>query len=471
MSSPLRVAWKRLSIKRPISPPPSATALPRALGIGSLLGLGLGAIIGTGIFVLLGLVTSTYAGPGTSLSFVLAGVTVMLVALLYAELASMMPESGSSYVYVFTAFGELTGWLVGWTMLLTVAAAPAAAAIGWVGYFSNLLSLLNLHPPAIGVSGANLPAALLALAATALVVRGVQTTARVNAGLVLVKIGALLVFLGMGARHVTPANWTPFLPFGWEGVLAGGGVLLFAYFGFDVLASTAEEAQHPQKSLPVAILGSLIVSALLYVSVSLVFTGMIPQALYPVLARQAAPLAFALDYVGQGKVAFAVSLGAVAGITTLLLAITLCHSRIMLAIARDGLLPRAIAKLGPKGSPDRATLVSGTFVTLLAGFAPLEALAGLATLGALLTFSLVALGAWRLRRTHPESPRAFRAPFLPMLAMGTLVACLALLATIPRPIGLMLVAWLGVGLLVYACYGFRHSRLGQQSLSPPSDST
>jgi APA family basic amino acid/polyamine antiporter len=433
--------------------------------------LGLGAIIGTGIFLFTGVAAAKYAGPGVVFSLLIAGLGASFIALCYAELASMIPSAGSAYTYAYTAFGEFIAWLVGWDLVLLYVVSPSAVAIGWSGYFSRLLKQLGfplpdalIHSPG-GAEGAiiNLPASLISASVAVLLILGMRKSANVGIALVLIKLGVLLLFIILGFGHIDPANWQPLMPFGWKGVMAGAAITFFAYLGFDALSTAAEETKEPQRVLPIAIIAALLTSVLLYLSVAAILTGVIPQKIYPQLVNNPAPLAFVLEYIGEGRAAAILSLGALFGLTSVLLVLMMGQPRIFFSMAQDGLLPKIFARLHPRlGTPYLSTLFTGLAIALMAGFLPIGPLAELANIGALFAYSLVAAGAWFLRHTHREWHRTFRAPGLDFIAPGAIALCAYMMVSLPWETWRRFLVWLALGSLTYFFYAYRHSNLANK---------
>lgn len=470
--------------------PPDAPALRRSLGPVQLTLMGVGAIIGTGIFVLTGTAAAggpghVGAGPALVVSFVMTGVACGLAGLCYAEFASMMPVAGSAYTYATAAFGRLVGWIIGWDLLLEYGVGNVAVAIGWSGYLQGLLAqggialpawlgtdpmtaarlapeVLAAAPHVLGVPVVvNLPAVLVVLAVTALLCVGTSESARVNAGLVVVKLAMIGLFLWVGVRHVDPAHWTPFAPNGFSGMLTGAALVFFAYIGFDAVSTTAEEARRPQRDVPIGILASLAVCTVLYVAVAAVLTGMVPVA----SLANAEPVAAALRAVGASGVAAVVSAGAVLSMASVLLVMQLGQTRVLFAMSRDGLLPARMARVHPRfRTPAFATALTGLFVAVGAGLVDISAAAELTNIGTLFAFALVSGGVWWLRRTQPEAERPFRVPAIGLVASLSMAACLGLMLGLPPQTWVRFGVWLGVGLGVYALYGRRHLRRGL----PPS---
>lgn len=460
---------QRLLVRKSL-PEAGGTGLKRVLGALDLTALGIGAVIGTGIFVITGAAAAKYAGPGIILSFIVAGIACALAALAYAEVASMIPASGSAYTYAYSAFGEIFAWVIGWDLILEYVVASAAVAIGWSGYFVRILGNLGIHLPTALVNapgvvpGAiiNLPAIAISLIVTALLVVGIKESANVNAVFVGVKILVLILFIAILMGHVNPGNWTPFMPFGWNGVMTGAATIFFAYIGFDAVSTAAEEVKNPQRDLPIGLIASLGVCTLFYIAIAALFTGVIPQSLYPQLVNNPAPLAFALDYIKQGWAAALLSLGAVAGITSVLVVMMMGQPRIFFAMARDGLLPKAFASVHANyGTPHVTTILCGMAVAVMSGFTPISTVAELANIGTLFAFCLVAVGVWVLRVTRPQWPRSFKAPMLPVIAIGTLLSCGYMMISLPIVTWVRFGIWLAIGVVIYFAYSMRNSVLGR----------
>ncbi|RAY11657.1 amino acid permease [Actinomadura craniellae] len=451
--------------------------------------LGVGVIIGTGIFVLTGVVARDKAGPAVAISFVLAGIVCGLAALCYAEFASTVPVAGSAYTFSYATLGEFPAWIIGWDLILELALGAAVVAVGWSGYAASLLDSMGLTlPTAIGGSPGsdggviNLPAVFVVLVVTALLIFGVKMSSRFNAIIVTVKLAVILLVIVAGLFYVKGANYRPFIPpaqstaevegvraplmqvlfgaapvnYGWLGVFAALAIVFFAYIGFDIVATAAEESRRPQRDLPIGILGSLAICTVLYVAVALVVVGMQP---YTQLSASA-PLADAFRGVGRPGFATIVSVGAIAGLTTVVLIMLLGQTRVFFAMSRDGLLPRGLSAVHPRfGTPYRVTLIMGAVVAVLAGFIPLAELAELVNIGTLFAFVVVAVSVVVLRRTRPDLPRAFRTPLVPLVPALAVLSCLFVMVNLPVETWLRFLAWLLVGVVLYGLYGYRHSRL------------
>ena len=453
-------------------------ALPRSLSALSIISIGVGGIIGAGIFVLTGTAAATYAGPAVVLSFALAGLACAFVGLCYAELSSMIPVSGSSYTYTYATMGEFFAWVIGWDLMLEYAMGAATVSVGWSGYLVSILRDLGIHlPPQLTTSlGAtvtladgsqatglfNLPAALIVVALTLLLARGVKESASFNNLMVLVKVSVVVAFILIGAAYVDTSHWAPFVPenkgafgeFGWSGVLRGAGVVFFAYIGFDAVSTAAQEAKRPQKDMPVGILGSLAICTLLYVLVAGVLTGLVPYSELNV----ADPIAKGVDAVGLGWFAWPVKLGAITGLTTVILVLLYGQSRIFYTMSKDGLLPPAFSRLHPRfGTPYVSQRLIGGAVALIAGLAPIGLLGEMVSIGTLFAFVLVCVAVLHLRRSEPSAPRPFRAPGAPVTPILGILLCLALMAGLPFDTWARLIVWMAIGVAVYFAYSRHHS--------------
>jgi len=443
-------------------------SLHRALGPVSLVALGIGAIIGTGIFVLTGVAAVEHAGPGVIASFALAGLVSGLAALCYAEFATMIPVSGSAYSYSYATLGEGVAWVIGWDLVLEYALASSAVAVGWSGYVRDILAGFGLPLPAAlaaapgTLEGAvfNLPAVLVLAAISWLLVVGIRETAGANAAIVVIKVFVVLFVISAGVAYVEPANWRPFAPQGWSGIVAGAATVFFAYIGFDAVTTAAEEARRPARDMPIGILGSLVVCTLLYIAVAAVITGMVPVPQIDTTA----PIASAFRDRGLALGASLISLGAIAGLTSVLLVMLLGQSRVFFAMSRDGLLPPVFSRVHPRyRTPHLSTIGVGVVVSAIAAFVPLSDLVHLVNIGTLFAFVLVSAGVIVLRRVEPDRPRPFRCPLVPWLPLASIGGCAYLMAGLPRETWIRFGVWLLLGVVVYLAYGRRHSRVGQEN--------
>ena len=468
--------------------------LKRVLGPGQLIMLGVGAIIGTGIFVLTGQAAAANAGPAIVLSMVIAGLTSVLAALCYSEFAATVPVAGSAYTYAYATLGEFIAWVIGWDLILEYALGAATVAVGWSGNFVTLLHQLGLSFPA-AVSAApgtvvqlagggmgttvavfNLPAVLITLAVTLLLIVGVSESASVNAVIVVIKVAIVLVVIGAGALFIVPGNWHPFIPpntgtfgeYGWSGVLRGAGVIFFAYIGFDAVSTSAQEARDPQRDMPRGILGSLAICTVLFVLVSAVMVGIVP---YRQMLNQPAPLVIAIE-AAAGRAAgttwaplmnaltILLTVGAIAALSSVMVVMMLAQPRIFLAMANDRLLPAWAARIHPRfKTPHVSTIVTGVVVAIASGLTPIATLGTLVSIGTLMAFVIVSVGVIVLRRTRPDLPRPFRMPWVPVLPALSALVALILMLGLPRATWERLIIWMTIGMVIYFGYGYRRSRL------------
>jgi APA family basic amino acid/polyamine antiporter len=487
--------------------------LKRSLGALNLTLLGIGAIIGAGIFVLTGSAAAQYAGPAVVYSFIIAGFGCLFAGLCYAEFASMIPIAGSAYTYGYATLGELVAWIIGWDLILEYLFAASTVAVGWSGYFVAFLGQLGVHlPPKLasapfGVEGThtlvrsglcidqttgqivtaggqavsaancaapnvveqgilNVPAMLLVLALTALLVVGMRESARLNNAIVAVKVTIVLLVIGFGFQYVNSENWTPFMPantgtfgeFGISGVIRAAAVVFFAYIGFDAVSTAAQEAKNPQKDLPIGILGSLAICTVLYILMAFVMTGLasytelnVPHPVFVAIEKAGQPLAW-LGYL--------VNIGAIAGLASVVLVMLMGQPRIFYAMSRDGLLPPMFGKVHPRyQTPYVATIITGVVAAAIAGTFPIGLLGELVSIGTLLAFVIVCGGIIVLRRNRPELPRPFRTPLVPLVPILGIVVCMGMMAFLPLDTWLRLAVWMALGLAIYFFYGRHHSKV------------
>jgi APA family basic amino acid/polyamine antiporter len=496
-------------------------SLKRALGALNLTALGIGAIIGTGIFVLTGTVAAQNAGPAVVLSFVLAGVASVFAALCYSEFASLVPMAGSAYTYGYATLGELFAWIIGWDLILEYAVGAITVAIGWSGYVVSFLHDFGIDiPPALSaahgikvielpaaiaalvkakagwvvMSGAlmdqikiagtdpatlhqvtaifNLPALLIIFVVTTLLVVGIKESANFNNGIVLVKVAVVLLFIVGASRAIMVSNWHPFIPpntgvsghFGWSGVMTGAGIVFFAYIGFDAVSTAAQEAKNPQRDMPIAIIGSLLICTVLYILVSGIATGVVPYGQLDVPD----PIAVVADHAGLVWMGRLIKLGAIAGLSSVILVLLLGQSRVFYSMARDGLLPSWVSRVHPRfHTPWLTSIVTGVVVAIVAAWIPVRDAASLCSIGTLLAFVIVSVGVLVLRVREPNLPRRFTTPWVWFVAPAGALSALALMAALPWPTWRRLLVWFAIGIVFYFCYGVHRSKLAQP---PTTDS-
>jgi APA family basic amino acid/polyamine antiporter len=476
--------------------------LRRVLGPTQLTALGVGAIIGTGIFILTGVAAHDRTGPALMLSFVLAGLACVFAALCYAEFASMVPVAGSAYTYAYATLGELFAWIIGWDLVLEYAVGSATVAHGWSAHFQEFTPLLGfIVPKAFHTAPFNycvsvgsgcpttgfvstgsyfdLPAILITFILTIVLVKGIQESATFNAVMVAVKLVIVFLVIGIGVFYINPANWHPFAPYGYTGVsffghtilgetakggeplgmFAGAAIIFFAYIGFDSVSVHSEEAKNPSRDVPIGIITSLIICTILYIAVSAVLTGMVPTKEINIDA----PVVDAFRRAGLPVMQYLVAAGAMTGITSVLLVMMLSQPRVMLALARDGLVPKGFfGDIHPKfRTPWKSTILTGIFVAAMAGFIPLSILAEMTSIGTLFAFVIVCAAVLVMRRTNPDAKRPFRAPFVPLVPILGILTCLLLMFSLPAENWWRLIGWLIIGFFIYFLYGRRHSVMAQ----------
>ena len=462
--------------------------LNRTLTATNLMLLGVGAIIGAGIFVLTGNAAAQYAGPAVVLSMLAAGIACGFAGLCYAEFASMIPIAGSAYTYGYATMGELVAWIIGWDLMLEYLFGAATVAVGWSGNFVKFLAEFGLAIPTrwteapFAVDAANhftstgatlnIPAIVLTLLMTVILVIGIKESARFNNAIVFIKIAIIFLVIGVGFMYVNTANWHPFIPpnqgtfgaFGWSGILRGAGVIFFAYIGFDAVSTAAQEARNPQRDMPIGILGSLGVCTVLYVLMALVMTGMVHYS----KLNDPAPILVAVAAAGSSLawLRYAVEIGSLAGLASVVLVMLMGQPRVFFSMARDGLLPPVFGKVHPKyKTPYITTMMTGTIAAIVAGLFPIGLLGQLVSIGTLLAFVIVCAGVWILRVRSPEIPRAFKTPLVPLVPILGILSCLGLMAGLPGDTWLRLIIWLVIGLVVYFAYSKSHSHIGRGETS------
>jgi len=465
-------------------------SLKRALGPLNLTLLGVGAIIGTGIFVLTGTVAAQNAGPAVVLSFVLAGVASIFAALCYSEFASLVPMAGSAYTYGYATLGEFVAWVIGWDLILEYALGAVTVAIGWSGYVVSFLKDLGIHIPAVLTAARgtpvtladgstitavfNLPAVFIVALVSILLVVGIRESANVNNVIVFVKVAVVLLFIFGAVWAITPANWQPFMPantgvpgeYGWTGVMTGAAIVFFAYIGFDAVSTAAQEAKNPQKDMPIGIIGSLLICTVLYIIVSGIATGVVPYRELDVPD----PIAVAADRAGLGWMATIIKIGAIAGLSSVILVMLLGQSRIFWTMSRDGLLPPFVSRVHPKfQTPWITTIVTGVAVAIVSGLLTVREAGSLVSIGTLFAFVIVSVGVLVLRIREPNLPRVFKTPAVWLVAPAGALSALYLMRSLPWRTWERLLIWLGIGLVIYFVYGIRKSKLAQppQAGAPP----
>lgn len=457
-----RILWKK-PISHLLKVSEGEKGLSRVIGTPTLLLMGLGAIIGAGIFILTGVASAYYAGPGLILSFVFAGLACLFTALCYAEFASMVPVAGSAYTYSYVTLGELFAWIIGWDLVLEYTLIVTALAVGWSGYLVSIITTIGinlppqlLNPPGIAGGFFNLPAVLIIGIITVLLIRGTKLTTQVNSLIVMLKLFVVLLFITIGVNYIHPANYHPFLPFGYSGIFKGAAIIFFAYIGFDAITTAAEEVKNPQRTFPIAIIGSLVIASVLYIIVTAVLDGMVPYY----LLGGAAPVAFALNTVGVHWAGIVISVGALAGLTSVILVGFFGQSRVFYAMARDGLLPPFFAKLHKMfKTPINGIIIVGVAASCLAAFLPITDIAQLVNIGTLAAFIIVSASVLILRRTRPDIERPFRTPLLPWIPILGILSSLGLVIELPTVTQLRFLIWLVVGLIIYYFYSRKHSLL------------
>ena len=463
---------------------PERSGLKRSLTATNLVTLGIGAIVGTGIFVITGQAAATYAGPALTISFVISALGCVMAGLCYAEFAAMIPVSGSVYSYSYTTMGEVLAWFIGWTLILEYLFACSSVAVGWSGYMLSLLDGWGLYLPSSIAqptfdhtadgwiwtgSLINFPAVFIVVLVSVFLVGGIKQSALINNIIVVIKVGVILLFIGFGLSYINIENWQPYIPentgnfgeYGWSGILRGAGVVFYAYLGFDALSTAAGEARNPQKDMPKGILISLLICAVLYISVTAVLTGIVNYKELNVPA----PIALAIDRAGEGLAWLSpfIKLGAIAGLSSVILVMMLGQSRIYFSISKDGLLPKLFSKVDTKhGVPRNATVFACVITAVFAGLFPLHVLSELVSIGTLMAFSIVCISIVVLRKTQPDLKRPFKTPLVPFVPLLGAFICIAQMLSLPWTTWSRLLIWTAVGFVIYFSYGLKHSKLNKQ---------
>ncbi|MBD2715018.1 amino acid permease [Microvirga sp. STR05] len=475
---------KSLELLRQEAAETGANTLKRSLNGFNLITIGIGVIIGAGLFSLTGIAAANNAGPAVTLSFIVAAVGCAFSALCYAEFASMVPVSGSAYTYAYATMGELFAWIIGWDLVLEYSVGAATVAISWSQYLLKFLSNYGIHvPPQLVMSPfetakladgsivhgfVNVPAMLIVLAITMIIIRGTQGSAWFNALVVTLKVAVVLVFIGLGWQYIDPANYQPYIPqntgvfgeFGWSGILRGAGVVFFVFIGFDIVATMAQETKNPQRNMPIGIIGSLVVCTILFVLFGHVMTGL---ANYTEFKDSAAPVAIAIEKTPYAWLSSAVILAIIIGYTSVILVDLLGQSRVFFSMAKDGLLPPVFARIHERfRTPLQSNLLLGLFIALFAGFVPISVVGEMTSIGTLLAFVMVCVGILIMRKKEPDAPRGFRTPFVPLVPILGILTCVLMMVSLPWETWLRLAVWLAIGLGIYFGYGRKHSKLGNE---------
>ncbi|WP_256009480.1 amino acid permease [Desertivirga xinjiangensis] len=463
--------------------------LKRTLTANNLISLGIGAIIGAGIFTLTGTAAALHTGPAVVLSFVLAAVACAFAGLCYSEFASMIPIAGSAYTYAYATMGEFIAWIIGWDLIIEYLFASSTVAVSWSGYVVSFLKDFNIHIPesiaqapynydsatgAFTPTGAviNFPAMFIIAIITTLLVIGISESAKFNNVIVVLKVTVILLFIGFGISHIDSANLTPFIPeaqgpgqFGFDGIVRGAGIIFFAYIGFDAVSTAAQEAVNPQRDMPRGILGSLIICTVIYILVGIVMTGMVHYTELNVPD----PIAVAVNAGGEGLfwLRFPIKIGAIAGLSSVILVMLLGQPRIFYSMSNDGLLPKFFSTIHPKfKTPYITTIITGVIAMALAGFGPINLLGELVSIGTLLAFVIVCAGVLVLRYTDPEIKRPFKTPLFPLVPIFGILVCLYLMAGLPWHTWERLIIWLIIGIIIYFTYSRHHSKVGKDLRGP-----
>jgi APA family basic amino acid/polyamine antiporter len=454
-------------------------ALKRSLGPVNLILIGIGIIIGAGLFSLTGIAAGQHSGPAVTISFLIAALGCTFAALCYAEFSAMIPVAGSAYTYSYATMGELFAWIIGWDLVLEYSVGAATVAISWSQYLTKFLSWFDLYlPPQLTLSPfetakaangdvvtgiINLPAALIVVLVTSIIIRGTKGSALINAIIVSLKVGVVLVFIAVGWSFINPQNYHPYIPqntgewgvYGWSGILRGAGLVFFVFIGFDAVSTAAQEAKNPQRNMPIGIIGSLVVCTILFVLFAHVMTGM---ANYKEFIGSGAPVAIAIEKTPYQWLSKAIVLAILIGYTSVILVDLLGQSRVFFSMSRDGLLPKVFSEIHPKfRTPWKSNIVLCAFIAIFAAFVPIRVVGEMTSIGTLLAFVLVCAGILVLRKQQPNLHRPFKTPLVPLVPILGIITCFAMMTFLPADTWLRLFIWLGIGLVIYFTYGKKHS--------------
>lgn len=478
----MRSKWFRIKDVNELVEKGNKNELKRTLSATDLITLGIGCIIGTGIFVLTGTAAANHAGPALTISFLISALGCVMAGLCYAEFAAMIPVAGSAYSYSYATLGEFIAWFIGWDLILEYLFASATVSVGWSGYVVSFLADFGIHIPTTlsqapfdytagtgwVTTGSliNFPAVFIVLIVTALLIVGIKESARVNDVIVIVKVAVILLFIAFGMSYIDTSNWVPYIPentgkfgeFGWSGILTGAGVIFFSYIGFDAVSTVAQETKNPQKDMPKGILGSLLICTVLYILVTAVLTGIVNYKELNVPA----PIALAIDRTSDSLawLASLIKIGAIAGLTSVVLVMLLGQSRIFYSMSKDGLLPRVFSKIHPTHkTPYVTTIMTGILSACIAGLFPINILGELVSIGTLMAFTIVCISILVLRKQQPDLARPFKTPWVPFVPIVGALICVAQMAALPFDTWMRLIVWMLIGLVVYFSYGVKHSKL------------
>jgi APA family basic amino acid/polyamine antiporter len=461
----------------------SEKGLKRTLGAGNLVALGIGVIIGAGLFSVTGVAAATNAGPAITISFMVAAIGCAFAGLCYAEFASMIPVAGSAYTYSYATLGEFIAWIIGWDLVLEYALGAATVSISWSRYLVRFLDYYDIHfPPYLTMSAfesatlsdgtvvtglVNLPAVIIIVILSLILIKGIQESAFVNSIIVILKVSVVIIFIVLGWKYINPENYVPYVPanegtfgeFGFSGIIRAAGILFFAYIGFDAVSTAAQESKNPKRDMPIGILGSLIVCTILYVLFAHVMTGL---ANYKEFAGQdgIAPVAVAISHTPYGFLQQAVILAILAGYTSVILVLLMGQSRVFFSMSKDGLLPRIFSEVHPKfKTPYKSNLLFMVFVSLFAAFVPARVVGEMVSIGTLLAFVLVCVGVWIMRVKMPDAPRGFKTPLVPLVPILGIIICFGMMAFLPLDTWIRLIVWMIIGIVIYFTYSRKNSFL------------